>query len=318
MSRKKPAASTSPAPPAVRALRTGDAYARMIAAPAEKRADLYRHELMAPFKAKWDCYHVPLHPAQPGGYDVVMASEMLGILPPARVDGSWADAVRRLADEELWRSSQQAVERALARFVERGIELRVQDYLFSVLLGDPDSPALAASDGYCGDGGIPGYILAWLVPNDDTVRRLPAALAHETNHNVRFQFVAWHDDITLGEMMVSEGLAENFAVSLYGEENAGPWVTKTSADVLENTVKPAIRAALDVQGMAGLSAYLYGDEIATAQGYPTVGLPYCAGYACGYHLVRRYLDATGTDIADATLLPAEVIMQEAEAAGVWG
>ena len=53
MSRKKPAASTSPAPPAVRALRTGDAYARMIAAPAEKRADLYRHELMAPFKAKW-------------------------------------------------------------------------------------------------------------------------------------------------------------------------------------------------------------------------------------------------------------------------
>ena len=180
MPHKKPAVSTTPTSPAVRALRTGDAYARMIAAPPAKRADIYRHELMAPLKAKWDCYHVPLHPAQPGGYDVVMASEMLGILPPARVDGSWADAVRRLADEELWRSSQQAVERALARFVERGIELRVQDYLFSILLGDPDNPALAASDGYCGDGGIPGYVLAWLVPNDDTVRRLPAALAHET------------------------------------------------------------------------------------------------------------------------------------------
>ena len=185
-------------------------------------------------------------------------------------------------------------------------------------LHDPDNPALAASDGYCGDGGIPGYVLAWLVPNDDTVRRLPAALAHETNHNVRFQFVAWRDDITLGEMMVSEGLAENFAVSLYGEENAGPWVTKTSADVLENTVKPAIRAALDVQGMAGLSAYLYGDDIAAAQGYPTAGLPYCAGYACGYHLVRCYLDATGADIAEATLLPAEVILQKAEEAGFWG
>ena len=77
MSRKKPAASTSPAPPAVRALRTGDAYARMIAAPAEKRADLYRHELMAPFKAKWDCYHVPLRPAQPGGYDAVILDVMM-------------------------------------------------------------------------------------------------------------------------------------------------------------------------------------------------------------------------------------------------
>ena len=317
MSHKKPAASPSPAP-AVRALRSGDAYARMIAAPAAKRADIYRHELMAPFKAKWDCYRVPLRPAQPGGYDGVMASEMLGILPPAHVDESWADAAHRLADDDLWHASQQAVERALARFVERDIQLPVQDYLFSILLGNPDNPALAASDGYCGDGGIPGYVLAWLVPSDDTVRRLPAALAHETNHNVRFQFIAWRDDITLGEMMVSEGLAENFAVSLYGEENAGPWVTKTSADVLESTVKPAIRTALDVQGMAGLSAYLYGDEIAAAQGYPTVGLPYCAGYACGYDLVRCYLNATGTDIAEATLLPAEVILQEAEAAGFWG
>ena len=304
--------------PTVRALRSAGSYARMMAAPPEKRADLYRHELMAPLKAKWDCYHVPLRATQPGGYDVVMASEMLGILPPAHVDESWADAAHRLADDDLWHASQQAVERALARFVERDIQLPVQDYLFSILLGNPDNPALAASDGYCGDGGIPGYVLAWLVPSDDTVRRLPAALAHETNHNVRFQFIAWRDDITLGEMMVSEGLAENFAVSLYGEENAGPWVTKTSADVLESTVKPAIRTALDVQGMAGLSAYLYGDEIAAAQGYPTVGLPYCAGYACGYDLVRCYLNATGTDIAEATLLPAEVILQEAEAAGFWG
>lgn len=312
MSRKKPAASTSPAPPAVRALRTGDAYARMIAAPAEKRADLYRHELMAPFKAKWDCYHVPLRPAQPGGYDAVMASEMLGILPPERVDQSWADAVRRLADEELWRASRQAVEHALARFVERGIELRVQDYLFSVLLGDPDSPALAASDGYCGDGGIPGYILAWLVPNDDTVRRLPAALAHETNHNVRFQFVRWRNDITLGEMLVSEGLAENFAVELFGEELAGPWVARTTPDLLER-VKPLVHAGLDAQGLAELSAYLYGDETAALMGYPVHGVPYCAGYACGYHLVRRFLEESGTDIADATLLPAADILDAAQA-----
>lgn len=108
MPHKKPAVSAAPAPPAVRALRTGDAYARMIAAPPAKRADVYRHELMAAFKAKWDCYRVPLRPAQPGGYDVVMASEMLGILPPARVDGSWDVAVRCLADDDLWRASRQA------------------------------------------------------------------------------------------------------------------------------------------------------------------------------------------------------------------
>jgi len=34
--------------------------------------------------------------------------------------------------------------------------------------------------------------------------------------------------------------------------------------------------------------------------------------------VRCYLDATGADIAEATLLPAEVILQKAEEAGFWG
>lgn len=307
-----------PANPSVRALRSETAYARMMAAPTDKRADIYRHELMAPFKAKWDCYHVPLRPAQPGGYDVVMASEMLGILPPARVDESWADAVALLNNDALWDACRQSIERSLARFADCGIALSVQDYLFSILLANPGNPALAASDGYCGDGGIPGYVLAWLVPGAETIRRLPAALAHETNHNVRFQFIAWSNDITLGEMMVSEGLAENFAVELFGAEFAGPWVTKTSATSLAEAIKPALHAALDVQGMAGLSTYLYGDEIAASLGYPTAGLPYCAGYACGLHLVRCFLDATGTDIAEATLLPAETILQEAEAAGFWG
>ena len=67
----------------VQPVRSDAAYRAMMAAPAGKRGDLYRYELMAPFKEKWDCYRVPLKAAEPGGYDVVMASEMLGILPPA-------------------------------------------------------------------------------------------------------------------------------------------------------------------------------------------------------------------------------------------
>ena len=55
----------------------------------------------------------------------------------------------------------------------------------------------------------------WLTPNEYTLNHLHVALAHETNHNVRFQFIKWKNDITLGEMMVSEGLAENFATQMY-------------------------------------------------------------------------------------------------------
>ena len=165
--------------------------------------------------------------------------------------------------------------------------------VYTVLLADPQNPYSIMNDNYCGDGGIPGYIFTWLVPSEHTKSRLPVALAHETNHNVRFQFIKWHNDITLAEMMISEGLAENFATYLYGEENVGPWVSKTDMETLNGYIKPIIREGLDVQGLDNLTAYLYGDEMAQMQNYFPVGLPYCAGYACGYHMIKYYLKKTG-------------------------
>ena len=37
--------------------------------------------------------------------------------------------------------------------------------------------------------------------------------------------------------MVSEGLAENFATYLYGEDKAGPWVTETDMETLNEYIK---------------------------------------------------------------------------------
>ena len=43
------------------------------------------------------------------------------------------------------------------------------------------------NEGYCGDGGIPGYIFfLGLFLNEYTLTHLHVALAHEVNHNVRF------------------------------------------------------------------------------------------------------------------------------------
>ena len=33
----------------------------------------------APFKGKWDCYHIPMTPKKSGGYDIIMATEMIGL-----------------------------------------------------------------------------------------------------------------------------------------------------------------------------------------------------------------------------------------------
>ena len=171
------------------------------------------------------------------------------------------------------------------------------------------------SDNYCGDGGIPGYIFGALIPSDYTKSKIPVALAHETNHNVRFQYIKWSNDISLGEYMICEGLAENFATYLYGEENVGPWVSKTDEETLNGYIKPLMQDALDVQGFDSITSYMYGDELAQMQNYIPVGMPYCAGYACGYHMVKYYLNKTGKSIVEATILPAEEILKEIN--GFW-
>lgn len=293
-------------------VRSDGVYSKIMSAPFDKKNDIYRYELMMPFEKKWTCYSVPMKAAEPNGYDVIMASGMLGHIAPTKVDETQQVNIERISSDELWTACEQSVKKSLNCFTENGIELPVQEYLFTILLANAENPYIVLSEGYSGDGGIPGYIFSWLVPNDFTIKHLPVALAHETNHNVRFQFIKWKNDITLGEMMVSEGLAENFATYLYGEDKAGPWVTKTDMETLNEYIKPIIQDGLNVQGLENLNAYLYGDEIAVLQNYPQVGLPYCAGYACGYHLVKHYLKKTGKSIVEATLLPASEILEVSE------
>lgn len=111
---------------------------------------------------------------------------------------------------------------------------------------------------------------------------------------------------------VNEGLAENFAVPIYGEDMVGPWVKKTDLDTLNGYIKPIIKEGLEVTGFDNLTAYLYGDEIANMRGFFPVGLPYCAEYACGYHMIKHYLKKTGKTIIEATLTPTEEILREIE------
>lgn len=289
---------------------SAEIYEKIINAEEDKKVDIFRYELMQPFEKKWACYQIPIKAKIPGGYDVVMASEMLGILPPRLIDDSWRDKVKLLKDNKFWDLCHSSIEKSFKCFTDKGIELRVEDYLYTILLANPESIYTKLSDGYGGDGGIPGFIFATIVPNKFTMNRIPAALAHECNHNIRFQFNKWKNDITLAEMMIVEGLAENFAVSLNGIENLGPWVSKVSTEELEDYIKPIIKEGLNAQGLENITAYLYGDDIAKQQGYFPVGLPFCAGYACGYYMVKYYLEKTGEDIINATIKPAEEILNQ--------
>lgn len=296
----------------VELIRTDKIYKKMMDSPIEKREDIYRYEMMKPFEHKWACIHVPIKATQPGGYDVVMASSMLGFMPPKQVDAGQQEAIDRISDNQLWKACEDTILTSLRRFEAVGFPFEVDTYRFALLLANPENPYVRLSDGYSGDGGIPGYILVSLVPNDYTLSRVQAALAHECNHNVRWQFQKWRMDVTLADLLVSEGLAESFAVAMFGEDILGPWVTKTDMETLNKKIKPIIYDGLGAQGFDNITAYLYGDELAALQGYFPVGLPYCAGYACGYHLIQHYLKKTGKSIEAATLTPTDEILAVCE------
>ena len=160
----------------IKRLYSADIYKKIMDAEYDKKDDIYRYEMMMPFKGKWDCYHIPLKAQYEGGYDIIMANKMMGLLPPDIIDKGWEKAIDMLSDNSLWNDCEKAIETALSRFEKKGIELPEKEYLYSILLANPDNAYTIMNEGYCGDGGIPGYIMAWLVPGEEKIRGLPAAL----------------------------------------------------------------------------------------------------------------------------------------------
>ena len=122
----------------------------------------------------------------------------------------------------------------------------------------------------------------------------------------------WSSHITLADMIVSEGLAETFAATMFGEDKVGKWVRETTPEMLRETVKPLVRANLMTSDFQALSSFLYGDEIMALRGGQPIGMPYCGGYACGYALIGHYLKKTGASIYEATITPTVEILKQTE------
>lgn len=293
-------------------LRSDEIYKKMVNASSEEKENIYRYELMKPFEAKWQCIGVPLKAKQDGGYDVVLANTMGGGYHPLQITESHLEEIEQISLQSFWDACTKSIRDTLEGFETHGVALPTQNYLFTVLLNDPHHPMAAMTGDYCGDGGIPGYLIGTIIPNENSLKMLPVAMAHEANHNVRWQFMKWSPQISLADMIVSEGLAENFAAWMFGEDKVGKWVKNTSEETLRDIIKPLMKEHLYENDFNQLSLYLYGDDIMGMRGMKPEGVPYCAGYACGYALVKYYLEKTGKSIYEATITPTEDILRETE------
>jgi len=271
----------------------------------EKRKDYFRYEMMKPFKQMWSLINVPLKAKQQNGYDVVMASKMLGFADVSD-DKNIREGLHILKESNAYTVAENTLEHCITKANNAGLEVNATEIKFGLYVSDPEK--LKLQKGYTGFGGIPGFITVNIYPNDYNLPRIPAVIAHEFNHNIRFSYFDWdHGNVTVGDYLVIEGLAESFAKELYGTEQLGPWVTSMDKEELEYSTE-VISEALDVKGFAEVSSYMFGDEIAAQEGYQPVGLPFCAGYAVGYKAVQAYMEKHDKTIYEATLTSTDEII----------
>ncbi|MBT2218008.1 DUF2268 domain-containing protein [Virgibacillus dakarensis] len=275
----------------------------------DDKENYYRYSMMKPFEKMWNMINVPLKAKQPNGYDVIMATDMLGYLNVSETE-TGRQALENLKEIQALQTAQNTLNHCIEFIEKNNININADELRFGMYIADPKK--LELQKGYCGFGGIPGFIQVSIYPNSYNIPKLPAVIAHEFHHNIRFSYFDWdHGDVTVGDYLIIEGLAESFAKELYGEDLLGPWVTSFDKEDLEYS-KEVIKDALDIKGIAEVSSYMFGDTIAKEQGYQPVGLSPFAGYAVGYQAVQSFLETNNVGIEEATLLGTDEILSNCE------
>jgi len=269
------------------------------------KENYFCYTMMKPFEKMWELLNVPMKAKSEGGYDVLMATEMLGYLEVGKSE-QIQEAISILREHDILEVLDNTVKHCIEKALEAGLYVNADELAVGLYLADSKKAKL--TNGYGGFGGIPGYVTLNLYPNAYNLARVPALFAHEFHHNIRFSHVDWnHGNVSVGDYLVIEGLAESFAKELYGEECLGPWVTSMDSEDLAYSLY-VIGEALDVKGFSEVSAYMFGDELAKQQGYAPVGLSFCAGYGVGYAVVQAFLKNSGKTIFEATLLDSGEII----------
>ncbi|MEM1431700.1 MAG: DUF2268 domain-containing putative Zn-dependent protease [Pseudomonadota bacterium] len=147
--------------------------------------------------------------------------------------------------------------------------------------------------GHVGYAPSPGIVFVTIDPGNPAVRAnadqsLERMFVHELHHAARWDGPGY--GASLGEALVSEGLAGHFVREVYGDVPE-PWEALPRSDVVPNV-------ALAQQDWAQ-TRYRHGDWF-----FGAGEMPRWLGYSLGFRLVRRHLDAHPQESA-ASLARAE-------------
>ncbi|HEY3479858.1 MAG TPA: DUF2268 domain-containing putative Zn-dependent protease, partial [Streptomyces sp.] len=256
-----------------------------------------REILRAPVAGRPELLRTMLRPAAgmyryfPGQVDLV-AMHTMGSGFPLDRDGEWClEALETLREADAWARIGKALEDAVAVQAAATPGITVPDLTVLFVLGDPgDEHFMGPSLGMTANGSVSGYLFLNLWPYPENLARLEASAVHELNHNLRYGpgAVGWDPaTVTVGEQIVSEGLADAFARQLYGDELG--YARIGVPHLADDAVFAKVVTGLGVTGMRNFTAWVHGDASAIRYGAEPVGLPTGAGYAAGNRLVDAYL-----------------------------
>jgi uncharacterized protein YjaZ len=248
----------------------------------------------------------------PGEPDLVALHHMGGGFRVDREDERALPALDALRDADAWGRIERALHEGLTRQLEATPGIATPEELRVLLvLGDAaDRHFLDVALGMTANGSVGGYQWICVWPSEENLVRLETVAVHELNHNLRYCTVPWDPaTVTVGEQIVSEGLADAFARQLYGDELG--YARIGVPHLHDDAVFAKVVTGLEVTGMQNFTAWVHGDETAARYGATPVGLPMGAGYAAGNRLVDAYLAATGRTAAEALLVDRKDVIDTA-------
>jgi uncharacterized protein YjaZ len=131
---------------------------------------------------------------------------------------------------------------------------------------------------------------------------IPDTVAHELHHSSRIRMGPGYG-VTLGQAMVSEGLADRFSYEVFPHTPPHPWdhaLTKAQERSAWRQARPLLS-----ERDYGHSEWFFG----------TGAVPRWAGFTLGYELVGRYLTEHRQSPSDAVTTPASRVLASLRSRG---
>ncbi len=129
--------------------------------------------------------------------------------------------------------------------------------------------------------------------------QLPRTLAHELHHTIRWIDPGYGQ--TLGEALVTEGLAANFELEVFGKK-PNMWDLAVRGKKLQQLYQRATRELRSSQ--YNHNEWFFGSE--------RRNIPRWAGYALGFHIVQRFLSTHRQLPSDLVQTKSHKIITDAE------